>query len=197
MCKVRTASETTKREYFQLNNWKRLHHTGSGGHWFHGGGGVPTVKALREVERSHGLDFLFGIHCFQISRHILHIYICLICQWFSSKCFKANKIFMSQFRFYTLIYQTTCHGCRLGPSSCLKTLIKGKYGQEITRIKGESHEDIEYSTESSLWSFRERGVKGRPADKGCCQIKELPRQAARSYYSKKSSECVEEPKWDL
>lgn len=80
MCKIQTALEFTKREYFQPNNWMRLHHAGSGGDTLipRGEVGVLTAKALREVERSHGLDFLFGIHCLQTSKCILHIYICLI-----------------------------------------------------------------------------------------------------------------------
>lgn len=79
MCKIQTALEFTKREYFQPNNWTRLHHAGSGGDTVpRGEVGVLTAKALREVERSHGLDFLFGIHCLQTSKCILHIYICLI-----------------------------------------------------------------------------------------------------------------------
>lgn len=80
MCKIQTALEFTKREYFQPNNWTRLHHAGSGGDMLVSRGevGVLTAKALREVERSHGLDFLFGIHCLQTSRCILHTYICLI-----------------------------------------------------------------------------------------------------------------------
>lgn len=57
---------------------------------------------------------------------------------------------MSQFGFFILIYQTTWNSCGLGPSGCLETLIKEKYGQEITIIKGQSPEDIECSAESSL-----------------------------------------------
>lgn len=138
--------------------------------------GVPKVKALREVERSHGLDFLFGIHCFQISRHILHIYICLICQWFSYKCFKANKSFYESVQILHFNISDYLPWLQARPLQLPKNSDKGKIWPRD--YQNQRSESWGHRVQYTVLSLK---LQGEGSEGQTCRQRLLPDQGAPSH----------------